>query len=93
MPEYLVQHAYRSARDGAEFGPWKAGEIVELTDADAEWLNRDSPGVVAVPKPAAPAVELEPAPKPEADELVESVERQQPPVRDRQARGGRNRGA
>lgn len=87
MPQYVIKHAYRSARDGVALGPWAAGDTVELSEADAEWLERDSPGVVAVPY-VAPVVEV-----PAVVDEIEQVERQQSPVRDRQARGGRNRGA
>lgn len=44
MPGYQVIHAYRATRDGQQFGPWKKGEVVELTEHDADWVNRDSPG-------------------------------------------------
>jgi hypothetical protein len=44
MPTYTVNHAYRALRDGAVFGPYEPGTTVELSDADAEWVNRDSPG-------------------------------------------------
>lgn len=44
MPGYQVVHAYRSTRDGQQFGPWTAGEVIELTGHDADWVNRDSPG-------------------------------------------------
>lgn len=46
MPRYKLNHAYRSFRDGVQYGPWLAGDEVELTDADAEWLERDSPGAL-----------------------------------------------
>jgi hypothetical protein len=54
MARYTIGHAYRSSRDGVAFGPWEAGEKVELDAADAEWLERDSPGVL-VAEPEAPA--------------------------------------
>lgn len=46
MARYTLNHNYRSFRDGVQYGPWAAGDEVELTDADAEWLERDSPGVL-----------------------------------------------
>lgn len=49
--EYTINHSYRSTRDGQTYGPWVAGDKVELSDADAEWLERDSPGVIATPEP------------------------------------------
>lgn len=43
MPRYLVNHNYRSGT----FGPWVAGDRVTLDDAaDAEFVNRDSPGAL-----------------------------------------------
>lgn len=77
MGDYTVQHSYRSTRDGQEFGPWVAGDVVQLGRADAEWVNRDSPGCLAT------VVEAEPAP----------TKRQAPPAANRQHRAGRNRGA
>ncbi len=41
---YEVQHSYQSFRDGQQYGPWQAGETVELSETDAEWVCRDSPG-------------------------------------------------
>jgi hypothetical protein len=73
---YEVRHAYRSTRDGQQFGPWAAGDRIELAEADAEWVNRDSPGCLLA---AGGIVEPEP-------------ERQKPAGRDRQHRGGANRG-
>lgn len=77
MPQYNVQHRYRSYRDGQQFGPWQAGETVELDVADAEWVNRDSEGCLA---PVEAAEE-----KPGG--------RQQTKAADRQHRGGSNRGS
>ncbi len=75
---YKVQHAYQSFRDGQQFGPWQAGDRLELSEADAAWVNRDSPGCLLA---AGGTVQPEP-----------ETERQQPTGRDRQARQGRNRG-
>jgi len=44
MAKYTVNHTYRSRRDGVDFGPYEPGAVVELDPADAEWVNRDSPG-------------------------------------------------
>lgn len=74
MARYEVQHAYHSV--GAQVGPWKVGDLVELDEASAEWVNRDSPGCLVA---AAEAPRGEPV-------------REQLPGRDRQHRGGRNRG-
>jgi hypothetical protein len=74
--EFTVVHAYTARRDGQQFGPWMAGDVVGLEQEDAEWVLRDSPGSLA-PVDAAPA---------------EAAERQKPAGRDRQHRGGQNRG-
>lgn len=47
MNRYTVNHSYRSRRDGQDFGPWSKGDEVELSDGDAEWVERDSPGTLA----------------------------------------------
>jgi hypothetical protein len=82
MPGFEVQHAYRSTRDGVQFGPWQAGETVELSEADAEWVCRDSPGCLLA---AGGIVEATPEPK-------DGEERQKPVGANRQHRGSRNRG-
>jgi hypothetical protein len=46
MPRYVAGHAYTARRDGHTFGPWAAGDVVELDQADADWVNRDSPGAL-----------------------------------------------
>lgn len=47
MAAYIVNHAYRALRDGAVYGPYVPGTTVELDPADAEWVNRDSPGALS----------------------------------------------
>lgn len=47
MPRYLVNHNYRSFSDGRAYGPFEAGQTVELVETDAEWVNRDSPGCLS----------------------------------------------
>lgn len=80
MAVYTVNHAYRALRDGAVFGPYEPGTTVDLDPADAEWVNRDSPGCLTGVD-AAPAV-------------TETVEPEQAPASEtRPARGGRNRRA
>jgi hypothetical protein len=49
---YEAQWPYAASRDGRRFGPWAAGEVVDLDPADAEWVNRDSPGALVEQKPA-----------------------------------------
>lgn len=46
MPRYLVNHVYACYTDGIHYGPWTPGETVELLEAVAEWVNRDSPGTL-----------------------------------------------
>lgn len=53
MARYTVGHSYAASRDGKQLGPWVAGDEVELDDAEAAWVERDSPGaLVAIAKPA-----------------------------------------
>lgn len=78
MPKYEVGHAYRSYRDGVQYGPWVAGDVVELAEADAQWVERDSSGCLSEVKAKA---------EPKA------AERQQPAGKDRQHRGAANRGS
>lgn len=57
MPRYTVQHSYKAYRDGRLLGPWEVDTEIEVDEADAEWINRDSPGTLAgldtEPDPAA----------------------------------------
>jgi hypothetical protein len=67
MGTWKLNHAYESYRDGIRFGPWAKGDLVNLDDADAAWVERDSAGALskvddkkvpegpAVPVPAAGA--------------------------------------
>lgn len=61
MSRYELNHAYGSARDGLRFGPWQAGEVVDLDPADAEWIERDSPGALTEVKAKAKEREQPPA--------------------------------
>lgn len=83
MDRYEVQHRYGAYRDGQQIGPWAEGDQVELSLADAEWVNRDSPGCLLR---AGGVVEDAPV----ADEA--EPERAKPAGRNRQAHPGRNRG-
>jgi hypothetical protein len=63
MPRYTVNHNYTAYRDGQSYGPWEAGTEVELTEPDAEWVNRDSPTTLTSvrkrqPAPARPADQM-----------------------------------
>lgn len=82
MTAFEVQHAYTARRDGQQFGPWVEGDHVELEPADAEWVERDSPGCL---HSAGGKVESAPAVG------EDGPERQKPAGRDRQHRGGTNR--
>lgn len=62
MARYEVVHAYRSSRDGQQYGPWQPGEFVELSVADAEWVNRDSPGCLIAPPGEDPVRQKSPGP-------------------------------
>ena len=63
MAEYTFGWAYTARRDGITFGPYEAGQVTELDDADAEWINRDSPGILDQPEPE-PEPERQAEPKP-----------------------------
>lgn len=88
MPRYTVNHRYESRRDGRQWGPWVAGTVVDLSPADAAWLNADSPGVVVL------EVEPEPTPVPPVPEppKAEAV-REKVSTRNRMVTGGPNRAA
>lgn len=43
MPRYAVLQNYGSGT----YGPWEMGTQVELDEAEAVWVNRDSPGTLA----------------------------------------------
>ena len=54
MPRYTVTRPYSADHNGRRFGPWSEGEAVDLDAVDAEWVNRDSPGVLASGEKKAP---------------------------------------
>lgn len=67
MARFVVAHAYSARRDGRLFGPWEPGTEVELDEADAAWVERDSPGVFAAPEPEPePERQAKPAPNRQA---------------------------
>jgi hypothetical protein len=55
---YAVLHRYASG----EHGPWEMGTTVELTPAQAAWVNRDSPGTLAEVKPGVKLTTGQPVP-------------------------------
>ena len=46
MPKYRVHHVYAAYRDGVHYGPYTPGEEIEIEQELADWMNRDSPGVL-----------------------------------------------
>jgi hypothetical protein len=80
MAQYRVNHRYASFRDGRGFGPFDPDTVIELDEADAEWINRDSPGTLD--DIAADTEESGVDPDGEAE-----------PVKDRAHKGGRTRKA
>lgn len=44
---YRVEHRYHAVDNGAHVGPWVGGELVDLDEERAAWVNRDSPGTLA----------------------------------------------
>lgn len=85
MPTYRITRAYQANRDGATWGPYAPDQLLDLREDDADWLNRDSPGLAVPHVEAPPEPELDPGPA------------QEPPTRDatptanRQHRGTRRR--
>lgn len=63
---YTINHAYRSFRDGQNFGPWEPGEQVELDDDVAAWLERDSPGLLTEAEVKGAERQAKPAPNRQA---------------------------
>ena len=58
MLRYVVQWNYKAAGRG----PWVAGDIVTLSEAEAAAANVDSPGVVVAELPASAARVLDAPP-------------------------------
>lgn len=88
MPRYVIQHRYQSTRDGTLWGPYDAGQEIDLREDDAGWLERDSPGLLK------PFTEPEPVPEPEPVEEpadTDDNQRDATATRDRMHRGGRRR--
>jgi hypothetical protein len=54
MAKYLVKHNYQSVVFGGVKHKYNAGDVVELIPSFADWMNRDSPGVLElwVPEPS-----------------------------------------
>lgn len=76
MGTYTFGWNYQARRDGQILGPYREGDVVELDDELAGWINRDSPGILDQPQP-----------EPEDQE----PERQAKPKPNRQAKAPQNR--
>lgn len=55
MARYEVGHDYASWRDGKRLGPWEKGAVVDVDEADAEFVEVDSPGALKAVKAEKPA--------------------------------------
>ena len=75
MGRYVVQQRYAARGPSDQLGPWRVGTEVDLDDAVAEWVNRDSAGtLVAVEVPDdEPADEL-------PEEPVDVAPAEEPPA-------------
>jgi len=83
VARYVVKRRYGSRRDGQQYGPWIAGTEVEMSESDADWVNRDSPGVLELIVVVEPeVVEVEPP---------EDVELPKAPAKNRMRTGGPTR--
>lgn len=51
MSKFQVNHSYRGLLDDHTYVVLEAGSEVDLDDARAEWIERDSPGVLSKPRP------------------------------------------
>jgi hypothetical protein len=49
-----VARDYRAVDNGVVFGPWVEGDVVEVDDDRAAWMNRDSPGTLVPADEEAP---------------------------------------
>lgn len=79
MARYVVQGRYGSKRDGVQYGPWTKGTEVDLSEADAGWVDRDCPGILlaVVEEPPAvvePVVEVAPVVAADPDLVEEAAE-------------------
>lgn len=67
MARFTVTGRYSAVCDGQRFGPWTGGESVELSDAEADWINRDCAGIL---EPADAVVVADREAEPVADRMV-----------------------
>lgn len=54
---YRVNHHYASGGRG----PWEGGELIDLDDETAAWVERDSPGCLSAHAPEPPPEPVKPA--------------------------------
>lgn len=80
MPRYRFNHAYRTQT----LGPWEKDDQVELEEAVAEFIGRDSPGAIS-------SLDVLPAPGEPDEEETGARDVSRPPA-DRMQRRGRTRG-
>lgn len=76
MPTYrLTISRYESVKDAVRLGPWQRGHEVDLSEADAAWVNADSSGALelVLPPEPEPAQELAPEPVVSAPEVSAST--------------------
>ncbi len=70
MPRFTVTQNYsaeRAAGDLTVFGPWQAGDEVEVDQVDADWINADSDGTLVPAKAATKATTKKSTPKQAGD--------------------------
>lgn len=47
MPRrFKLTRDYTAVCDGRQYGPWPAGQLVELEADESAWIERDSPGAL-----------------------------------------------
>lgn len=98
MQQFHVNQAYAASLDGRRIGPWVAGDTVELSEVDAEFVERDAVGTLTPVDEHGPEADPDPPAEPEQPETADAPEEEptaepeQPkPAADRQHRGGRRR--
>lgn len=93
MRRFTIAHDYKAYRDGKTLGPWKAGEVVELSEEDQRFVERDSPGaLVDLGENKGERVD-DPTHTPAGPREDDEAQRRARPVADRQRRGGADRSA
>jgi hypothetical protein len=66
MGLYRVNHNYAAASGEKTFGPWDEGVDIEVDDADATWINTDSPDTLTALGAPEGAIDGAGAPSPTA---------------------------